>query len=325
MIKVLLTTASFQDVPGEHHQLIESEGYEIIREKGPLKEAKMLDLVGDVDAILCGDDEITARVIEKSLPRLKVISKYGIGVDKIDVERASALSIPIAYCPGVNHTTVAEHCFLLILALCKNLVAEVNLTRSGVWRRLTGHEIWGKTIGIVGVGRIGKEVIIRARAFGLKVIAHDIYWDNEFATRNEVEQIKEIDELFKRSDIITLHTNLTNATKHLINDSSLSLMKKDAIVINCSRGELVNSEQLAEALDKEIIGGYGADVLDEEPPPEDHVLLKAKNCIITPHIGSRTHESVQRQAVMAVTNMINILNGEQPLAQVNDVPVQKVV
>src|SRR5690606_38217312 len=139
---------------------------ELICKRGPLPEAEMLSLVGDIDAFLCGDDAITAAVIDKALPRLKVISKYGIGLDKIDVAHATANKIPVLFTPGVNHTTVAEHTFALLLALSRQLVEEVNYVRAGNWKRVTGHEIMGKSIGILGLGRIGKEVAIRAKAFG---------------------------------------------------------------------------------------------------------------------------------------------------------------
>ena len=130
-MKILLTTTSYQDCPGDHHALLDSTGAEIVRERGPLSEAQMLELAGDFDAFLCGDDEITQAVIEKSLPKLKVIAKYGIGVDKIDVAYATENKIPVSFCPGVNHTTVSEHVFMLILALNKNLMEQANTTAAG--------------------------------------------------------------------------------------------------------------------------------------------------------------------------------------------------
>ncbi|HEX5791477.1 MAG TPA: phosphoglycerate dehydrogenase [Luteolibacter sp.] len=320
-VRVLLTTTSYQDIPGPHHELLESTGIEIVRERGPLSEERMLELVGDFDAILCGDDLISRRVLEKARPRLKILSKYGIGVDKIDVKAATEMGIPLSFCPGVNHTTVAEHTFALLLALYRKLVEEVNFTRSGNWKRLTGHEIMGKTIGIVGLGRIGKEVAIRAKAFGMEVIAYDVYWDEAFANTHGVRRVSGVAEIFTKSDVISLHTNLTPETRDMVRAETIATMKDGVILLNCSRGEVVHTADLAAALESGKVGGYGADVLDEEPPPADHPLLKAKNCIVTPHIGSRTYESVQRQAMMAAQNLLNLLKGQKPLAQVNaDVP-----
>ncbi len=319
-VRILLTTTSYQDIPGPHHELLESTGIEIIRERGPLAEARMLELVGDFDAILCGDDQITLAVLEKAAPRLKILSKYGIGVDKIDVKAATGMSIPLAFCPGVNHTTVAEHTFALLLALVRHLVEIANATRSGNWKRLTGHEIMGKTIGIVGLGRIGKEVAIRAKAFGMTVIAYDVYWDEAFASSHDIARAADVNEIFQKSDVISLHTNLTPETRDMVRAETIANMKDGVIILNCSRGEVVHTADLAAALESGKVGGYGADVLDEEPPPADHPLLKAKNCIVTSHIGSRTYESVQRQAMMAAQNLLHLLRGEKPLAQVNDVP-----
>lgn len=319
-VRILLTTTSYQDIAGPHHELLESTGVEIVRERGPLPESKMLELVGDFDAILCGDDQITRAVLEKAAPRLKILSKYGIGVDKIDVKAATEMGIPLSFCPGVNHTTVAEHTFALLLALVRNLVEIANATRSGNWKRLTGHEIMGKTLGIVGLGRIGKEVAIRAKAFGMTVIAYDVYWDEAFATTHGLSRAASVAEIFEKSEVISLHTNLTPETRDMVRAETIATMKDGVIILNCSRGEVVHTADLAAALDSGKVGGYGADVLDEEPPPADHPLLMAKNCIVTSHIGSRTYESVQRQAMMAAQNLLHLLRGEKPLAQVNDVP-----
>lgn len=319
MTKILLTTTSFQDTPGPHHALLESKGYEITRERGPLPESRMLELAGDFDAFLCGDDAITRAVLEKSLPRLKVVAKYGIGLDKVDVKAATGLKIPVTFCPGVNHTTVAEHTFGLLLAIYRDIVEEANLVREGKWKRLTGHELMGKTIGIAGLGRIGKEVAIRARAFGMEVLGYDVYWDEEFAKAHGITRVTDTDDLIRRSDVISLHMNLTPETKHFINAERLKLFKKDAVLLNCARGELVDSAALAAALDAGTIAGYGADVLDEEPPKPDHPLLKCRRAVITPHIGSRTYESVVRQATMAAQNMINVLEGKPAVAQANKI------
>ena len=318
-MKILLTTTSYQDCPGDHHALLESTGAEIVRERGPLSEAKMLELAGDFDAFLCGDDEITQAVIDKSLPKLKIIAKYGIGVDKIDVAYATEKKIPVSFCPGVNHTTVAEHVFMLLLALEKNLMVQANATAAGEWKRMTGHEIMGKTIGIVGLGRIGREVAIRANAFGMRCIGFDVYWPEDFAKEHKVEKMGSIGDVLKESEIVSLHTNLTDETRDMINTETIQSMQDGAILINCGRGELTKADDIAAALESGKLAGYGADVLDQEPPPADHPLLGAKNCIITPHVGSRTFESVQRQAGMATQNLVNLLKGEKALAQVNDV------
>ncbi len=319
--RILLTTTSFQDTPGEHHDLLAREGLELVRDRGPLPEKRMLELVakGDFDGWLIGDDAITRAVIQKSLPRLKVISKYGIGLDKVDVKAATELKVPVTFCPGVNHTTVAEHVFGLMLAIYRDIVPQCNFVKSGNWKRMTGHELFGKTIGVIGVGRIGREVTIRARAFGMSVIGFDIQWDDRFAQANALKRAAKVEEVLQASDIVTLHTNLTDQTRHMINAQRLPLMKKGAVLINTARGELVDSSAVAAALKSGQLLGYGADVLEQEPPPKDHPLFACPNAILTPHIGSRTYESVARQAKMAAENLILVLNGKPALAQANKI------
>ncbi len=325
-MKILLTTTSFQDTPGEHHDMLAKTGWEIIRARGPLNEADTLALVGDVDGYICGDDAITRKVLEKARPKLKVLSKYGIGVDKIDVKSATEFGIPVLFTPGVNHTTVAEHNFLLLLALEKNFLFHTDSTRSGGWKRKTGHELLEKTIGIIGMGRIGKEVAIRARAFGMKIMGFDVYWDEKFASEHSVKRANTLDEIFKASDYLSLHTNLTPATKDMINTANIAKMKKGVLILNCARGEIVNTNDIVAALKSGQVGGYGTDVLDQEPPPADHPLLQLPNVVCTPHVASRTYESVVRQATTCVKNLILAMNGEPPIAQVNkEVPVKKVV
>ncbi len=316
-MRILLTTTSYQDTPGPHHDLLATHGWEIVCERGPLTEGRMLELAGEFDGFLCGDDGITQAVIDKSLPRLKVISKYGIGLDKIDVEYATSQKIPVLFTPGVNHTTVAEHTFGLLIGITKHIVTTAAAARNGEWKRITGHEIMGLTIGIVGLGRIGKEVAIRANAFGMKVIAYDIYWDEAFATEHGVTRCESMDEVLINSDVVSLHCFLSDETRGMINKEKIAEMRDGVIVLNCARGELVITEDMNEALHSGKVGGYGADVLDVEPPPPDHPLLSAPNTVITSHIGSRTHESVIRQATMATENLLRYLNGEAPLAQAN--------
>jgi D-3-phosphoglycerate dehydrogenase / 2-oxoglutarate reductase len=317
MTCVLLTTTSFQDTPGVHHEMLARSGFEIVRERGPLSESRMLELAGRFDAYLCGDDAITRAVIEKSLPRLKAISKYGIGLDKIDVQAATQLKVPVLYTPGVNHTTVAEHTFALLLATVRKIVVEANHVAQGRWTRITGTELFGKTMAIVGLGRIGKEVAIRANAFGMNLIGYDSYWDEEFARKHAVARIEAFDELLRGADILTLHASLTPQTRHIVNSGNIKLLKRGAVIVNCARGELIELPALVAALKADPLLSYAADVLDREPPPPEHPLVGLPNVIITPHIGSRTHESVQRQASCAVENLTRFLAGKPPIAQAN--------
>lgn len=318
--RILLSTTSYQDTPGSHHDLLESQGWDIVRVRGPLNEEQMLEIAGDFDGFLCGDDAITPAVIDKSLPRLKWISKYGIGLDKIDKEYVTSKGIPLGFTPGVNHTTVAEHIFGLMIGLTKKIFEAYAHTIKGEWKRPTGNELMGKRLGIVGMGRIGKAVIERANAFGMECQAFDIYWDDEFAAAQSVHRCADVDELFASSDIISLNCFLDENTTNMVNSESITTMKDSVVIINCARGEVVNTADMVDALKAGTVGGYGADVLEVEPPPADHPLFSTPNTAITTHIGSRTYESVVRQATKATQNLINFVNGEEPLAQANVLP-----
>jgi D-3-phosphoglycerate dehydrogenase len=319
--RILLTTTSYQDTPGPHHELLESRGFEIVRERGPLPESAMLALAGEFDAFLCGDDAITHAVIEKSAPRLKVISKYGIGLDKIDVAYATEQKLPVLNTPGVNHTTVAEHTFGLLLSLTKKIQENAVEVKEGKWvagwKKPVGHEILGSTMGIIGLGRIGKEVATRARAFGMSVIAYDPYFDEAFAAEHGVTRCETMDDVLLGANVVSLHCFLDKNTHGMINAEKIAEMKDGVIVLNCARGELVDTNDIAAALASGKVGGYGADVLDEEPPAANHPLFTAPNCIITSHIASRTYESVERQALRATHNLINYLNGDSDFIQAN--------
>jgi len=319
-MRILLTTTSYQDTPGKHHDLLESSGHEIVRGRGPLPEDEMLKLVtadGGVDGIINGDDEITRKVIEAALPRLKVLSKYGIGLDSVDVEAATDLKVPVCFTPGVNHTTVAEHTIGLMISLSKHLYVEINHVKQGNWKRITGRELAGKTLGIIGLGRIGKEVAKRAKAFDMQVIAFDIYWDEPFAQQHGVFRAESAEEVSEKADVLTLHMNLTDENRHFINKDRIAKMRDNAIVINCARGGLINEAEVAEACKSGKLWGYGGDVLEHEPMQTPHPFQGVDNVIITPHVGSRTFESVERQALMATENCLRMLKGEPPLAQAN--------
>jgi D-3-phosphoglycerate dehydrogenase len=317
-MRILLTTTSFQDTPGPHHDALKKSGFEIVAARGPLSEAQMLDYAkSGFDGFLNGDDIITARVIDAALPRLRVIAKYGIGLDSIDVKHATARKIPVLYTPGVNHTTVAEHCFGLMIALAKHFWPHLRSTKKGEWKRITGHELFGKTIAVLGVGRIGKEVIKRAAAFDMKSIGYDVYWDENFAKQYNVPRALTVLDAIRDADVVSLHMNLDDKNRGMFNKDLLLKMKKGAYLINTARGGLVVEKDIAEACKSGHLGGYAADVLDKEPQLPDHPFREIDNIIVTPHVGSRTFESVERQAMRAVLNLVNFLNGDKDYIQAN--------
>ena len=312
MKKILLTSTSFQDTPGEHQLQLESTGYEITRLRGPLVENELLPIIDQFDGIICGDDDITQAVIKKGAThKLKVISKYGSGLDKIDLKAAKELGVPVTSCPAVNQTTVAEHVFALLLTHVKNIIQENKFIQEGKWKRLIGNDLAEKTLGVMGTGNVGKEVVKRALAFGMKIIAYDQYPDTAFSAQYGIRYAKNAKEVYQESDIITLHMNLDQNSRHMLNKEAFKFMKDGVILINTARAGLVVEEEILNAVNAGKLGGYLTDVLEVEPMPQDHSYLNHPKILITPHIGSRTYENVVKQGTMAVNNLIENLNVER--------------
>lgn len=307
-MRVLLTSTSFQDTPGIHQKMLKETGFLVDTLRGPVTEDVLLPIIAKYDAIICGDDEISHSVIKAGKSaKLKAISKYGVGLDKIDLDAAKLFKIPVTNCPGVNHVSVAEHVIALLFTFYKNIHLEFNITKSGGWKRYVGHEIFGKKIGILGLGKIGKELAIKSKSLGMKVSAFDPNIDVDFVNKSGIISVDRLEDLILDIDILSLNLPLTKNTSGIINSELLSLATKNIVIVNTSRALIINQDDLIEQLKMNRIKAYLTDVLDVEPMIENHPLLQFDNVIITPHIGSRTFESVQRQGIMAVENLINSL------------------
>jgi D-3-phosphoglycerate dehydrogenase len=308
-LEILLTSTSFQDTPGLHQQLLEKQGFTITKLRGPVKENILLEIIHKFDGIICGDDEITREVIGKGANgKLRIISKYGIGLDKIDLEAAKDFNIPVTNCPGVNQITVAEHVFALLLSYIKNIIPENQIVQNQEWVRMIGYELNGKIIGVLGTGSVGKEVIKRSIAFGMKVIAFDKFKDEDFAKQYDVTYTKTADELIAHADIISLNLSLNAETDNIIGVKALSILKDGVIIVNTARAGLVNQQSILDGIKSHKIKAYLTDVLEEEPIVKNHPFLGNQNIVITPHIGSRTYENVVNQGTMAVENLLKFLS-----------------
>lgn len=312
-MKVLLTSTSFQDTPGAHQELLYSQGFEIDTLRGPILESELLPIIKNYDAVICGDDEYTEAVIKKGAEgNLKYLSKYGVGLDRIDLDAAKKYNIPVTNCPGVNQTSVSEHVLALLLTFEKNVHVQYNSVQQGSWERWVGNEIEGKTIGIIGLGAVGKELAKKSIALGMKVLGFDLFKDEAFLSKyQEVTFVNSMQRIFEQADIISLHLPHTPKTEYLINrDVIFKKLKKQPILINTARGMLVDSIAVIDGLKEQKLRGYLTDVLAHEPLGDDEVLRGVDNIIITPHVGSRTFQSVQRQGLMAVNNLLNLINIE---------------
>ena len=305
-MNILLTSTSFIDTPGKHQDLLKSHGFFVDTLRGPVSEEKLLSVIHKYDGVICGDDHFTEVVIKKgSLAKLKVISKYGVGLDSINREAAKKYNVTLTNCPGVNQVSVAEHVFGLLLCHYRNIHTEYNITKQGGWTRLSGEELYGKTIGVAGFGAVGKEVALRAKAWGLQVLVFDKYLDTKLVREAGYNSCSRIEDLLSESDILSLHLPLTKETEGIISfDRIRNNFKKGAVLVNTARGKLLDFEGLQFGLENKIISGYLTDVLDSEPMPRNYPLLKYSNVLITPHIGSRTLQAVQKQGIMAVENLV---------------------
>lgn len=308
-IKLLVTTTSFQDTPGNHLKMLLKQDFKIDFLRGPLTENQLLPVIGDYDAILCGDDHLNKNVITAGYKgRLKVISKYGVGLDKIDLKTAKKFGIPVTNCPGVNQNSVAEHFFALVLSFYRKLPFLFSETRINKnWTRLTGNELYGKKTLILGLGKVGKEIAKRLAAFYSKVYAYDVDIDLNFCKKYDINVVNNIYSVLSEMDIVSLNLPLNKGTKNIVNRKFFSHSKDNLLIVNTARGQLVELDALVQALDSKKIVGYCTDVLDIEPMPKNYKLSDYKNVFISPHIGSRTFESVEKQGLMAVENLIKSL------------------
>lgn len=307
-MNILITTTSFQDSYGKHHQLLDNQGWEVDFLRGPLKEDQLIKVISKYDGVLCGDDEYTRKVLSLGKSNnLKAISKYGVGLDKIDLDAADEYNIKVTNCPALNHVSVAEHVFALIFSYEKNIVKQYLTVQNYSWERMTGNEIRGKTIGIFGFGSIGKEVAKIAYNLGLNVTINDQIIDEKIIKKYPNYQFVCLKDLLSNADYVSIHIPLNSKTIDIVDFNFLKTMKKTALLINTARGGLINSEALITALEEKKIRGYLCDVLSSEPITSDEPLIGLENTIITPHIASRTKENIVKQGIRSLKNLINNL------------------
>jgi D-3-phosphoglycerate dehydrogenase len=267
-----------------------------------------LPIIHKYDGVICGDDEYTKEVIKAGKKgKLKVLSKYGVGLDRIDLEAAKEFGITVTNVPGINQVSVSEHVLALLFTFSKNIHLQYNSVKEGSWKRGIGSEIKGKTLGIIGLGAVGKELGKKASALGMKVMAYDIIKDKEFLDQySNISFSTEIDDIYSKCDVISLHLPHTKQTDKLINDVVITKkLKKQPIIINTARGKLIEPSAIISGIKNKLIKGYLCDVLETEPILEDEILLGIENIIITPHVGSRTFENVQNQGLKSIENLIN--------------------
>ncbi|MFI7119119.1 phosphoglycerate dehydrogenase [Amycolatopsis sp. NPDC049868] len=316
-MRVLVTT-SYLKPGGEVDQLLSDAGFDTVFTSPAQREATatpLADLVRDADGIVAGTDVFPAGVIEGA-KRLKVFGRCGAGYDNIDLDAATRAGVAVTYTPGANRRSVAEHVLALMLNCARLIPQNIASVQAGRWEQRSGRELDGAVLGLIGLGSIGKTVARLALAFGMRVVAHDPYPDRDFLAETGVEA-RTFDEVLAEADFLSLHLFLDDSTRHLIDASALRKIKPGAFLINTARGEVVDEEALADALENGVLAGAALDVLTEEPLPLDSRLRGLDNVVITAHIGAATEQARSRSSMMAAQQVIDVLQGRAPANLVN--------
>ncbi len=304
---ILVTARSFRRMDGPHKQILLDAGYTLIDspEDRPLRPEEFLPLVPDVDGIILGVDEITAEVFDQA-PQLKVLSRCGVGLDGVDLAAAKERGIVVKNTPGSNSVAVAELTIGLMVSLARRIPYHDAVVKRGDWSRISGMELAGATLGLIGFGNIGREVAKRAAVFGMRILFYDPYPPSEEVLAKISAEARSVEEILTESDVVSLHIPLLPQTQNLINATALERMKSSAYLINTARGGLVDEMALYEALANGGIAGAAFDAFSQEPPRE-HPLLTLDNFIGMPHIGASTRQTALRTSLMASENLLSVL------------------
>ena len=311
MSRVLITSRSFGAISQVGQKMLLEAGFDVrgvLPEERPLTEEKIIQIMRreNPEIVICGAESMSRRVMEAS-PGLTLIMKHGVGVDNIDLQTANQLKILVANAPGTNTEAVADFTIAAMLSLLRRVYHAVHSTKSGGWERFIGHDLGALTVGVIGTGRIGQGVIHRLQGFGSQILAYDVVQNEELTALPHLHYVS-LDELLKKSDMVTLHVPLMAETNKMIARRELGLMKRTAYLVNQARGELVDELALCEALQQHLIAGAAVDVYAVEPPQSSQ-LIKLENVLPTPHIAAYTYESMDHMDGMCAQTIIDILRG----------------
>ena len=273
---------------------------------GPWAAAELAEVVHDADGLLCGLDQVSAEVFAAA-PRLRAVARYGVGVDKVDLDAAARHGVTVTVTPGANANAVAELTIAFLFALARPLLSGRDRARAGEWPALSGVELAGKTLGLVGLGRIGALVASKAGALGLRVVAYDPNVAN-----SDLARLVDLGTLVAESDFVSLHAPLIEATRGMVGRALLEKLKPGAALVNTARGELIDEAALLWALEEGPLRAAALDVLTAEPPSGAHPLLARDDVVVTPHMGPHTQEATTAMGQMALDDLLAILAGRAP-------------
>jgi D-3-phosphoglycerate dehydrogenase len=311
-MKVLITPMTLAGIDSPYLGVLRDAGFELVFPGRPfqLTEEELLGALPGMCAAIAGSEPYTPRVFAAN-PQLRVVARAGVGYDAVNVPAATAHGVAVATAPGTNHDAVAEHTFALILSLAKDVPNQHNAVRIGEWPRRANLPLRGRTLGIAGLGRIGKAVAERGKAFGMRLLAYEPYPDKAFAARLGVDLVPFLG-LLAASDFLSLHLPLTDQSRHLINKQTLARMKPTAFLINTARGGLVCEADLVSALQNKRIAGAGLDVFEEEPPTKVNAVCQFDNVVVTPHAAGVDLQSRDDMAESAARSIVALSRGEWP-------------
>jgi glyoxylate reductase len=309
--KVLVT----REIPEAGLRLLADFDVTVLSERPPTRDELLEAVRGASGVLSTATEKMDGEVMDAAGEGLRVIANMAVGYDNIDVEAASERGVVVTNTPGVLDETTADVAFMLILAAARRLGEGERLLRAGKWewwgpKQLRGLDVWGKRLGVVGLGRIGQAVARRARGFGMEILYHNRS-RKEDAEKELGARYLDLDDLLRESDFVSIHTPLTDETRHLIGERELGLMRETAVLVNTSRGPVVDEAALADALEDGRIFAAGLDVYEEEPKVHPK-LLELENVVLAPHIGSATIETRDRMATLAAENLRAVLGGEEP-------------
>lgn len=304
--KVLSTSPTFGYYVSEPVEYLEKHGCEVelVPQNKKMSEKELIEAAKEYDALIVGVEKISRSVIQDS-ERLKVIAKHGAGVDNIDLEAASGKGVAVINAPGANSDAVADLTIGLFISLARSIPFADRSVKEGRWPRVVGAQLNEKTLGIIGLGKIGKKVAKRALGFGMKVVAYDIAEDEALSRECGIIYLT-LDKLLAESDFVSIHIPLNAATRRLVGDRELRLMKKEAFLVNISRGDIVDEDALCRVLKEGVIRAAALDVFTNEPPKESP-LLTMDHVILTPHMAGYTFEALKDTGMICARGIVDIL------------------
>lgn len=316
-MKVLITATSFGEITKEPEERLISAGYDIVHNPygRPMTAEEMAPLLEGVDGCAAGVDDFSAPAFARA-DRLKVVARHGAGIDQVDIPECTRRGIVVTNLPGANAEAVADMTLALMLAVARHVPEGDRTTKAGEWINSYGVDVYRATMGILGLGRIGKGVARRGRGFDMRVLAYDPYFDEQFAAEHDVERAESIEQVMREADFVCLHMPVTEETRRSIDAEKIALMKPTAILVNTARGALVDEEALADALEEGRIFGAGLDVYAAEPPTNSR-LLRCRRTVTMPHVSSNTPGALLAMGNGVVDAIMAVFNGQRPQYCVN--------